>query len=496
MDLNVELIAARASAQLMRTGHLIAAGSRALGQLSAPGGLSGESGVDENVASRSTGLEPDIEGVTRSWQGVARLFSLHDEQFVKAAYRVILRREPDPEGFAHFLGLLRRGEASKVNIVFRIFRSAESRRIGRTPSRLWLMAAADIALRIPIAGYMLDLCQSLVRLPSLKRGLAITDLHQYAQIGRLDHLAVHAIERVDKVSESVDERLSAYGQRLTQCEGATPSRDLEALVARLQQQVGDLRRELVSVKEHPAYAAHDPEIDGIGPLVGALRQAGSREVPERFINGYFEAHADEFRGERSEIARRLSVYLPALFELPQPSFPVVDLGSGRGEWLELLAGEGIECTGFESNRRLAAGCQGRGLPVQHKNLWNGLSELVGDSVRAVTGFHVVEHVPFEQQLAMMIQAYRVIVQGGVLILETPDPTNLRVGSCDFYLDPTHRNPIPSKLLLHMAQFVGFGRVELWKLNAAEEDPGDKAQQDDVSALYAGPRDYAILAYKE
>jgi hypothetical protein len=58
---------------------------------------------------------------------------------------------------------------------------------------------------------------------------------------------------------------------------------------------------------------------------------------------FYRAFEEEFRGSRELIKSRLVFYLPFIEPLKQtqPCPKAVDLGCGRGEWLEILAENGF-----------------------------------------------------------------------------------------------------------------------------------------------------------
>src|SRR5438552_2541276 len=68
------------------------------------------------------------------------------------------------------------------------------------------------------------------------------------------------------------------------------------------------------------------------------------------------------------------------------------------------------------------------------------------SVGAVSAIHLLEHLPFQDVVKLSDETVRVLRPGGVATFETPNPENLVVGACSFYLDPTHRNPIHTQTL--------------------------------------------------
>ena len=115
---------------------------------------------------------------------------------------------------------------------------------------------------------------------------------------------------------------------------------------------------------------------------------------------------------------------------------------------------------------------------------------------AVTAFHVVEHLGFEVLVDFLDEALRVLMPGGMLILETPNPENLRVGANSFYNDPTHRNPIPPETLRFLVHQRGFAEAEILRLHPFPVEQHLKANDEDarrLNDLLFGPQDYAVIA---
>jgi O-antigen chain-terminating methyltransferase len=109
----------------------------------------------------------------------------------------------------------------------------------------------------------------------------------------------------------------------------------------------------------------------------------------------------------------------------------------------------------------------------------------------------VEHIPIEELVDFLDQALRVLRPGGLLLVETPNPTNVLVGSCNFYFDPTHRNPIPSPVLRFLIESRGFVVVSTFGLNPSDEKPiaSDSELAQRFNEYFYGPMDYAIVARK-
>ena len=213
-------------------------------------------------------------------------------------------------------------------------------------------------------------------------------------------------------------------------------------------------------------------------------------------NSFYRGFEDLHRGSRHEIIRRLQVYLPFVIPVAQtnPSAECLDLGCGRGEWLQLMAEYGINAKGVDIDEAMLNAAKSQGLNVTLKDALDALKNQADNSIAFVTAFHLVEHLLFSQVQELVQQAHRVLVPGGVLILETPNPDNLVVASCNFYLDPSHIKPIPSLLLSFTANYAGFARTKLIGLQESSS-LRFKANLQLEDVLAGASPDYAVLSQK-
>jgi SAM-dependent methyltransferase len=190
------------------------------------------------------------------------------------------------------------------------------------------------------------------------------------------------------------------------------------------------------------------------------------QVASRFDQIYF-AFEERFRGTRADIRQRLSYYLPLLREsvVGKDGAAVLDVGCGRGEWLELLRDEKIAARGIDINETMARECVELGLEVEVGDAIARLRDLPDNSLGAVTGFHIIEHVSLDTLIELIEQAHRVVQPGGLVIFETPNPENVVVGSCNFYIDPTHQRPLPPVLTQFLVEAGGFVDAAIHRVNA-------------------------------
>lgn len=214
-------------------------------------------------------------------------------------------------------------------------------------------------------------------------------------------------------------------------------------------------------------------------------------------DGFYAAFEDRFRGTREQIRERQVAHLPRL-ERQEPrlaALPVIDLGCGRGEWLELLRERGIAARGVDLNRVFLAENAARGLEVVAADALAHLRGCPSGSARAITAFHVIEHLPFDVVRDLLDEALRVLAEGGFALFETPNPENLVTAARNFYHDPTHRRPIPPEAAAFLLRAHGFRSVEIVRLHTNPDPVQEEIASGFLRELLFGPQDYAVVGYR-
>ena len=212
---------------------------------------------------------------------------------------------------------------------------------------------------------------------------------------------------------------------------------------------------------------------------------------------FYRAFEAKFRGSRVVIKQRLEVYVPFLEPLQSlyPHGEALDLGCGRGEWLELMGELEFNAVGVDLNQAMLNSCLEFGLKGLQGDALEYLANLPDSSQVVISAFHLIEHISFDQLQELVRQSLRVLKPGGLLILETPNSENIRVATQYFYLDPTHLKPIPSLQLSFLTEYVGFKKNKVIRLQE-ENIPGQSSDPLIRKVINGVSQDYAVIAQKE
>ncbi len=254
------------------------------------------------------------------------------------------------------------------------------------------------------------------------------------------------------------------------------------------------------VEQHDAGASKDPLASGLPDAV-SLRSA---DEPKAGWDELSRSFHDVFRGSPQVIRERLKVYLEDLKRVGRDGLKVLDLGCGRGEWLKLLSEEGIPSYGVDRDPGSVKSVHEQDLDARCDDILSHLRSLPPESLGAITAFHLVEHIGIEQLVLLLDLSLQSLVPDGLLVLETPNPENLFVATHAFYLDPTHRNPIPPQLLVFLVSSRGFADTSVRRFQRTETASVSETAWGELDKALAGllrrlqdsvlvGEDYAVLA---
>ena len=328
-------------------------------------------------------------------------------------------------------------------------------------------------------------------------------------------------EGMASLREEISELLARLAELPSQAEVAEIARNVALeLASDMGRSVGDALREVARLESdlREAESRARRALVGVRSRLGQydlLLDAVRRNLPEPAppeqlatsspdaLGVLYEALEESFRGSREEIVERVRPYLDDVLSC-EPSGPVLDVGCGRGELLEVLASAGVEAYGVDTNPVVVNKVRAQGLDARFEDARAHLASLAPESLRALTALHLVEHLDTSYLLLMLDEAFQALRHGGLLILETPNPENVIVASSTFHLDPTHRAPLPPALLAFLVESRGFSDVEIrypvrkgWEPLSvpAGEEAGGRALLTLVETINQhlfAPPDYSVL----
>ncbi len=236
------------------------------------------------------------------------------------------------------------------------------------------------------------------------------------------------------------------------------SRRNDALIAALDQKIETLAVRLRDVTN---------------PIIAA--GASAPQIASDFLYRRLE---DGLRGSAAEVRAAMEPYAARAAQSP----PALDLGCGRGEFLEICRERGVEARGFDTNERSVADLRQRGFEVTLSGIPECFQGMPDGSAGSILAAHVVEHLPVDALFALFRESARVLKKGGVLMIETPNAESIIVSGSEFWRDPTHLAPRHPAALVLLGREHGFDVEEVRAVHPLPEGTALESRPDDPPAL--------------
>lgn len=233
--------------------------------------------------------------------------------------------------------------------------------------------------------------------------------------------------------------------------------------AEIAREVEERLRGEVTEQVRSALLAMDADIENRAWLAKVLEDrahrgaSGDADLPdspstETGLN-YF-VFEDHFRGSREDIKERQRAFV-RYFE---GCSNVLDIGCGRGEFLELMRDAGIGARGVDLDETMVEFCRSRGLAVELNDAVSYLEQLEDESLDGVFIDQVVEHLEPAYLVRLLELCYRKMKFGYHIVAETVNPLSF-VSFANFYIDMTHVRPVHPETLKFLFGAAGFREIE-------------------------------------
>jgi SAM-dependent methyltransferase len=191
-----------------------------------------------------------------------------------------------------------------------------------------------------------------------------------------------------------------------------------------------------------------------------IRTFPNPSEPSKYVG--FE---DRFRGSEDEIRKRLADFVPYF----EGAANVLDVGCGRGEFLDLLKANGISARGLDLNPEMVEACLARGLEATTGDALTYLNGLADESLGGLLAVQVIEHLEPDYLQRFLQTAYYKLKPGARLVLETINPACWVAFFESYIRDLSHVRPIHPETLQYLLHASGFSSVDVvYRAPIAEE----------------------------
>ena len=446
-------------------------------------------------------------------------FKYDEEPFIKNAYKGILLRDAEEQGLNFYLSMMRSGKLNKVQVLANLRYSKEGKEKKTNIKGLYLSYLATKLYKLPIMGYAIRWITVIIKMPLIVRNITAFENYTNTRFNHSDSIMIkewnnlrNTIEKkadaqaVQQLGYELEKKadIQVLQQLGYELEKKADTRVLQQLnqvvqtdINNIIQQIRDQKLNILAQQKNLAAL-----IDQLNQRMTEARTEkegkGLSEEQTHQYDALYVSFEDRFRGTQADIKERQRVYLPYIYEALKntDNAPVLDVGCGRGEWLELLKEQRINAKGIDINRIMVAQAKELGLNVEETDVVDYLKSQKDNALSIITGFHIVEHLPFEIMVKLFDESLRALKIGGTVIFETPNPENLIVGAYTFYYDPTHLHPIPPDTLKFVAEARGFTNVKILRLHRRNEQTSAASDPlHEIMERMNMEQDYALIGYK-
>ncbi|MBN1272455.1 MAG: class I SAM-dependent methyltransferase [Candidatus Aminicenantes bacterium] len=229
-----------------------------------------------------------------------------------------------------------------------------------------------------------------------------------------------------------------------------------------------------------------------------------KELQNPIEDNLYTGFENRFRGHEEQIKDQQRDYLQYFQKGPL----VLDLGCGRGEFLEMLEETGVPAQGIDINEQMIDICRDKGLNSRKKDILEALAECRDNSLSGIFSSQVIEHLHPGQLKKFIELAFDKLMPQSRIVLETINPTSVFSLVQTFFLDMTHQKPVHPQALKFLLESSGFEEAEIVYSSTPEEEQlktlpvGNETAEiinsniDKLNRLLYAPSNYAVIGLKK
>lgn len=373
-----------------------------------------------------------------------QLLKYDNEQFVKALYRSLLKREVDEEALINCCNSIKYDRSYRIDLIYAVMNSQEGKNTGIKVANIrlkyYLYKLRRRVLSTPIIGYLLRIIFGIMMLPKRINSLQKSIIDVASNIHYIEkRVETDVNHRLDYIEKTLNEKFSSVSES-----SINIFNEIEDLVVQI--------KKLSMIEEERKVLEEKIKKDQI------LEEQYKKKILDLFYLRYNEelmVDSRELVMERAEVyLREIEKYLG---NKDKKILKMIDLGCGEGEFIELLNKNGYPAYGVDSNSAVVSKMKEEQpmLKIVEDSAINYLKKMEKNSLDFISAIHMVEHLEFFDLIVLLKECFRVLKDDGLLILETPNPQNILISTYYFNLDPTHKKPIPPELLKFFVEESGL-----------------------------------------
>jgi len=166
---------------------------------------------------------------------------------------------------------------------------------------------------------------------------------------------------------------------------------------------------------------------------------------------------DLTRGTRDDLKKRQEKYVELFIDAPGP---ILDIGCGRGEMLDMLRCQEIESWGVDLEDRMVEETRSKGIHAVQADGLEALDSVEDASLGGIFSAQVIEHMYPGEIMAFLNLSRRKIAEGGRFVLETLNPSSIAVLTKSYFRDLDHKQPLHPEYMKLIIKMAGFIDVQL------------------------------------